>query len=68
MIGTRRSTALANSCTCELCMFSPRCEPISTRQSVPWMSVGSGEPTPLPKVSEKPASRAPRHCANEGAA
>ena len=61
--GTLRSTACANSCTCELCMFSPRCEPISTRQSVFLMSVGSGEPTPAPKVSRKPTSRAPRHCA-----
>ncbi len=49
-------------------MFSPRCEPISTRQPVSRMSVGSGEPTPLPKVNWKPTSRAPRHCAYEGPA
>ncbi len=53
MIGIRRATALENSCTCRLCMFSPRCEPISTRQSVFSMSVGSGEPRPLPKVSDE---------------
>ena len=68
MIGMRRSIAFANSCTWLLCMFSPRCEPISTRQSVFSMSVGSGEPRPAPKVSRKPMSRGPRHCANDGPA
>ena len=68
MIGMRRSTACANSCTCELCMFSPRCEPIRTRQSVFAMSVGSGEPRPAPNVSVNPTSRGPRHCAYDGPA
>ena len=44
-------TASANSWTWVLCMFSPRCEPISTRQSVFSMSVGSGEPRSVPIVS-----------------
>ena len=46
--------ASANSCTCVLCMFSPRCEPISTRQRLLRMSVRSGDPTSSPKVSVEP--------------
>ena len=68
MIAASAATASANSCTCVLCMFSPRCEPISTRQRAFAMSVRSGEPMPSPKVSSKPTSRGPRHCANDGAA
>ena len=60
--------ASANSCTCVLCMFSPRCEPISTRQRAFRMSVRSGEPTSSPNVRWNPTSRGPRHCANDGAA
>ena len=48
-------------------MFSPRWEPISTRQRAFWMSVRSGEPTSSPKVRLKPTSRGPRHWANDGA-
>jgi len=49
-------------------MFSPMCEPISTRHSVFSMSVGSGEPRSVPIVSQKPTSRGPLHCANDGPA
>ena len=63
-----RPTASANSCTWVLCMFSPRCWPISTRQFVLAMSSGSGDPRPRPYVSVKPTSRGPRHCEYEGAA
>ena len=60
--------ASANSCTCVLCMFSPRCEPISTRQRAFLMSVRSGDPTSSPNVRWNPTSRGPRHWANDGAA
>ena len=43
--------ASANSCTCVLCMFSPMCEPSSTRQRVCAMSSVSGEPGVSPTVS-----------------
>ncbi len=68
MIVAPFAMACANSCTCVLCMFSPRCVPMRTRHFVRAMSVGSGEPRPVPQVSRLPMSRGPRHCANEGAA
>ncbi len=60
-------SASANSCTCVLCMFSPRWLPIRTRQRALRMSVRSGEPTPSPNVSSNPTSRGPRHWAKDGA-
>ena len=66
MIVARFSIACANSCTCMLCMFSPRWEPISTRHLVLAMSVISGDPISSPKVSLYPMSRVPRHCAKDG--
>ena len=56
------------SCICPLCIFSPKCEPISTMQRVSRISIRSGEYIISPKVVRKPTSRGPRHCANEGAA
>ena len=67
MIVAPLSMASDISCTCPLCMFSPRCEPISTRQRVSRMSVGSGEARISPKVVRKATSRGPRHWAKEGA-
>ncbi len=68
MIDAPFPTASANSCTCELCMFSPRWLPMSTRHWAFLMSVRSGDPTSSPNVRRKPTSRGPRHCANDGAA
>ncbi len=62
-----RSIAADISCTCPLCIFSPICEPISTKHSVSLISKGSGDPTASPKVAIQAVSRGPRHCANEGA-
>ncbi len=54
--------AAAKSCTCVLCMFSPRCEPMSVMTRAFATSSVSGEPTGEPNVSWKPTSRGPRHC------
>ena len=55
--------ASASSCTWVLCMFSPRCEPMSVMTRALAMSMGSGEPRGVPKVTVKAASRGPRHWA-----
>lgn len=43
-----RPMASASSCTCVLCMFSPRCDPMSVMQRAFSMSMGSGEPSGVP--------------------
>ena len=63
-----RESASAKSCTCVLCMFSPRCEPMRVITREFERSRFSGDPTGEPNVSWNPTSRAPRHCAYEGAA
>jgi DNA-binding MarR family transcriptional regulator len=67
MIVAPLSMACDISCTWPLCMFSPICDPISTKHFVSLISVLSGDITSSPKVAVNATSRGPRHCAKEGA-
>ena len=44
-LGAPARSRRAKSCTCVLCMFSPRWEPMSVMQRAFAMSMASGEPT-----------------------